>query len=386
MPHPTPREVLENSINFWLTHAPDRRCGGIFTALAEDGAVFSADKSVWMQGRAAWTFARFARSFPDDPSARAAAETARSCADFAARYCRDIPRGGRMYFSVTADGKPLRRRRYHFSESFFAMGCAEVYRLTGDSRYLGLARSAYSLIDRLERGDSDPFAIPPKTEPGTRQLCSLAVPMIRLNLAMELEDADPDRAALYRTDAATCVRAILDRHFRRELRATLENVTPDGEVILDVSEGRLVNPGHSAECAGFLLRYAESTGDRAVAADALDMLRFALGSGWDEKYGGIRYFADCLGYPADVPEQSMKLWWVHTDTMAALYRACRMGGGEEFARWFGEVRGWAFGHFPDRRYGEWYGYLERDGTVASAAKGGMFKGPFHLPRAMMEMG
>ena len=35
-----------------------------------------------------------------------------------------------------------------------------------------------------------------------------------------------------------------------------------------------------------------------------------------------------------------------------------------------------------KEYGEWYGYLHRDGTVAQPAKGNLFKGPFHVPRMM----
>ena len=45
---------------------------------------------------------------------------------------------------------------------------------------------------------------------------------------------------------------------------------------------------------------------------------------------------------------------------------------------------YAFSVFPDREYGEWYGYLHRDGTVAQPAKGNLFKGPFHVPRMMMK--
>ena len=35
-------------------------------------------------------------------------------------------------------------------------------------------------------------------------------------------------------------------------------------------------------------------------------------------------------------------------------------------------------------YGEWYGYLHRDGSVSTPLKGNIFKGPFHLPRCLME--
>lgn len=381
----TPNDILHDSIGFWLRFGPDRENGGIYTSLGRDGEVYSTDKSVWMQGRAAWTFARYARLYPESRFAEEAAGMSRSCADFAERYCRDTLRGGRMYFTVTADGKPLRRRRYHFSESFFAMGCAELYRLSGEERYLRLARDTYGLIDRLERGERDPFAIPPKTEPTVRRLMPLSVPMIRLNLAMEMEDADPEKAPLYRADAADCVRDILGRHFRRDMRVTLENVTEDGDVLTDISEGRLVNPGHDAECADFLMRYAERTGDSAVFADALDMLRYAMERGADREYGGIVYFADCLGRSVDIPEKRMKLWWVHTEAMSALHRASRLSSDPEFPRLFAQISDWTLSCFPDPEFGEWYGYLDPCGNPSSFAKGGLFKGPFHLPRAMMAL-
>ena len=35
-------------------------------------------------------------------------------------------------------------------------------------------------------------------------------------------------------------------------------------------------------------------------------------------------------------------------------------------------------------HGEWFGYLHRDGTVATELKGNLFKGPFHMPRMLIE--
>jgi N-acylglucosamine 2-epimerase len=45
---------------------------------------------------------------------------------------------------------------------------------------------------------------------------------------------------------------------------------------------------------------------------------------------------------------------------------------------------WMYAHFPDEQFGEWYGYLHRDGTVAQPAKGNIFKGPFHIPRMLIK--
>ena len=51
------KEELERSIRFWLTNGMDLVHGGVYTFLDREGKVFSTDKSVWMQGRCAWTFA-----------------------------------------------------------------------------------------------------------------------------------------------------------------------------------------------------------------------------------------------------------------------------------------------------------------------------------------
>ena len=41
-----------------------------------------------------------------------------------------------MYFTVTEDGRPLRQRRYCFSEAFYAMANAEYYILTKEPERL----------------------------------------------------------------------------------------------------------------------------------------------------------------------------------------------------------------------------------------------------------
>ena len=41
--------------------------------------------------------------------------------DFLEEHCINHEAGGRLYFTVTEDGKPLRQRRYCFSEAFYAL-------------------------------------------------------------------------------------------------------------------------------------------------------------------------------------------------------------------------------------------------------------------------
>ena len=51
--------------------------------------------------------------------------------------------------------------------------------------------------------------------------------------------------------------------------------------------------------------------------------------------------------------------------------------------WYHKLHEYIFSHFPDIEYGEWYGYLHRDGTVSHTQKGSLWKGPYHLPRCLM---
>ena len=64
--------------------------------------------------------------------------------------------------------------------------------------------------------------------------------------------------------------------------------------------------------------------------------------------------------------------------------AYKLTGNELYLKRHRQVSEWAYGHFPDHEFGEWYGYLHRDGTVAQPAKGNLFKGPFHIPRMMVK--
>jgi len=52
------------------------------------------------------------------------------------------------------------------------------------------------------------------------------------------------------------------------------------------------------------------------------------------------------------------------------------------ADWYDKVHDYSFDRFADREYGEWYGYLNRDGSRLWTAKANGWKGCFHLPRVL----
>ena len=375
------RGQLETCLDFWLDHGMDPEHGGVYTCLDRQGAVYSTDKSVWMQGRCAWTFAWMCRLYGQKPEWMAAAK---SCLDFLEAHCIDRAAGNRMYFTVTAQGAPLRQRRYCFSEGFYALANAEYYGLTGEQIYLDRARAAYELIYRLNNGlMKDPTGLGPKTIPETRAGRSLADPMIFLNIIGTLRRVDPAHKDEYDARSAESTAAILNYHHHPELKCTLESVAPDGTPELWYTAGRVVNPGHDIECSWFLMEEANYRGDAALHKKAEDVFRYAIEAGWDQEYGGLLYFIDCLGKPTEAYEHDMKLWWPHDEVLIASMMAYRDTKDGYYLDWFFKTLDYCKTYFADEAYGEWYGYLRRDGKpTMPPTKGSTFKGPFHLPRML----
>ncbi len=380
--HQWVKKELDACIDFWLRHGMDPVHGGVYTCLDREGNVFSTDKSVWMQGRCAWTFSKLCAQYGIKDVWLKAAE---SCLDFMEQHCINRALGNRMYFTVTKDGKPLRQRRYNFSEGFYAMANAEYYGLTGKQENLERARFAYELIWELNQGlIEDPTGLGPKTIGETRSGRSLADPMIYLNLTSVLRRVDPEQAALYDERSKQCVHDIFTYHRKPEMKCTLEMVGPDGQFYDEFTAGRVVNPGHDIECSWFLMEEANRLQDDKLHADSRAMFDDAIEGGWDRQYGGLLYFIDCLGKPPEAYEHDMKLWWPHNETAIAALMAYRDSGNEYYLNWFKKTIVYCQTYFSDPEYGEWYGYLRRDGQPTQPpCKGSTFKGPFHLPRMLL---
>lgn len=368
---------LEESILFWLENGMDKKNGGIYTCLDREGKVYSTDKSVWMQGRCGWIFALLCNVYGKKAEW---IEASKSCIDFMDKHCFSSKEKGRMYFSVTADGKPLAQKNDSFSESFYAIANAEFYGVTGDKKYLDNALKAYAAYLEMYRGSCNPSG----TFPFARQMRALGLPMICINIANVLMRVDKENFQAYDAVAKECIDDIFANHYHPELGCVLENVGQGGEAFLDFSEGRIVNPGHVIEAAWFVLEYAKLKNDKELIKKAEEIFNMSYKIGWDKEYGGLLTFVDALGNPTEFYEHDIKKWWPQNELLIASLMLYRDTKKENYLDCFLDVLSYCKAHFADKTYGEWYGFLHRDGTVALPAfKGSTFKGPFHLPRMLV---
>ena len=412
-------QLNDNVMPFWIERTVDREYGGCLHHLDRDGSVISPNKGMWVHGRFLWLLSWLCRTRGGDDDFLV---TSRRVFDFIRSHARDSD--GRWWYELTRDGRPRRKRRYFFTEVFIALGLSSWAAADPGEESRAAAETARRDLARLlDHRDT----LPPKYAAGLTRMRSHADVMILINLYQEFRGASGSRKEQREWSAE--IDLLIDELFRFFVKDSegvlLENTGPDGEII-DTPEGREVNPGHAVETAWFLLDEARFRGDKALArsgtssvqapdearfrgdealarsgtssAQAPDEARFrgdkalmsralgilsdALERGWDEEYGGIRAFTDLRGRSSLRIEARMKYWWPHTEAMYAALAAFALTGDPLWRRWFSRITDYTLAAFPDPEGPEWFGYLFPDGSLANAVKGNLWKGPFHIPRAL----
>lgn len=362
-------QLLNDTVPFWFPRSIDLDYGGYLLMRDQDGTLIDDDKAVWIQGRASWLLSTLYASFEQKQAWLAGAK---SGIDFLNQHCFDAD--GQMFFHVNREGRPIRKRRYYFSETFAVIANAAYAKASGDEE---AAEKARFLFGKCIEYATNPSLLPPKFT-DTRPSRGIGVPMIMMNTAQQLRETigDPrcDEWILKWIDEIKCF------FVKDDIRCVMEQVAPDGSII-DHVDGRTLNPGHAIEGAWFILHEAKYRNNDPELIDlGCRMLDYMWERGWDTEYGGILYYRDVYNKPVQEYWQDMKFWWPQNETIIATLLAYTLTGNEKYAQWHKMVHDYAYSKFHDQEHGEWFGYLHRDGSIAQTAKGNLFKGPFHLPR------
>ncbi len=364
--------LFNDTLAFWKKYGIDHKNGGYFSGIGQYGELIDSDKSLWFQGRFSWVLSRVYNDFDQNSSWL---ELAKSGVDFILAHGFD--KDGRMFYRTTADGRPLVKRRYLFTEAFAVIALAAFGRASGEYSYVEKAKILFEYI--LEkRVNPDPNSSKFISE--HRNSSGLALPMILLSTAQELRVAD-NHNPIYTKYIDQFIAEI--RRFLDYERSCILETLEDGR-FSNHFEGRLLNPGHGIEAAWFILRESqERGGDNDLIQLGCQILDWMWQWGWDTTCGGIIYYRDALNYPASEYWHDMKFWWPQCEAIIANLMAYSLTKETTYLEKYEQVHNWTHAHFPDQEGGEWFGYLHRDGTVSSTIKGNMFKGPFHIPRMQM---
>ncbi len=362
-------ELFESVLPFWEAHSPDYENGGFYNCLDRQGKVYDTRKHVWLQGRQTWMFSKLYRTVERNPKWL---KLAKNGADFLLN--KTITKNDRVFFTVNEQGKGLWMQRKIFSECLWIMALAEYSRATGDKSYM---QHAERLFSKVWKWSNDLSKIGQPVFEDAEPLVQLAIPMLLLNLIEEIAGANFTE---FETQINECIeRVMLHVHPSRQM--VFEQVAPNGEFVNNI-DGRLLNPGHAIEAGWLLQHWAGHTNNAELSKTAINMVRWSHEKGWDDEYGGLYYILDSEGYSPTQLEWNMKLWWPHTEAMYAHLLNYSITKEESDFKKFEQVVDYSFTHFSDAEYGEWFGYLSREGKRTHHFKGGPYKGCFHVPRAL----
>jgi N-acylglucosamine 2-epimerase len=339
--------------------------------LDADGSVVDTDKAVWAQGRMAWMLLTLYNTWQKHDQWL---EWGRSGVEFLVQHAIDTD--GRLFFHLTQDGRPIRKRRYAFSETFASIACGALYRATKEPQW---KQHATELFESFYDLTFTPGNLPPKFC-DTRPMIGIGPRMITIATAQALRD-DLGVNQKWQSWIDQAIHEISTLFVKHDLEAVMESVSPEGAIV-DHFDGRILNPGHSVEAAWFVLEEGRYQQRAEWIELGCRMLDYSWRRGWDSQYGGLFYFRDVFDRPVTEYWHDMKFWWPHNEAIIASLMAFRLTGQQRYAEMLMQVHNWSYQHFWDAQHGEWFAYLHRDGRLSSTLKGNMWKSFFHYPRML----
>lgn len=366
------RSLLKDVMPFWFPRCIDEEHGGYLHSIDWDGTIVDTDKSVWAHGRMSWMLFAMYNTMMKKSEWLAWGEHGLK---FLQEHCFDTD--GRMFFHVTREGKPIRKRRYAFSECFASIAYAAHAKATGKD---DSAKRAVALLQQFIDWNFTAGLMPPKFT-DVRPMIGIGPRMMALVTAQELRDNLGDDGLF----ADVIDRNIdeIERLFcKPEYECVMESVAPNGDIV-DSYDGRMLNPGHAIEAAWFIMKEGNHRSSKPLIHLGCRMLDWMWNRGWDRKHGGLFYFRDVSDVPVQEYWHDMKFWWPHDEAIIATLMAWFLTGDEKYRRMHQQVHEWSFNTFADTEHGEWFGYVHRDGRISNTLKGNLWKSFFHHPRMLL---
>ncbi len=384
-------ELRGNILPFWLKYTRDRARGGFYGEITNDLTVKkNASRGALLTARILWTFSAAYRRYRD-PEYLAMARWAYD--DLLAHFW-DKENGG-LYWRVSADGKPIDDRKISYVQSFGLYGLSEFYRATGEQAVLDHAIELYRTLeqhghDRANGGYFEEFSRDWKVSRARGGMTGSA---------MGSRGQKSQNTHIHILEAFTnLARAWPDAGLRKNLRETAELLM---QRILDSSNHHLrlflqedwtpvsddFSYGHDIEYSWLITEAAEEIGDPALVAaakkSAIAIAETTQREGVDQD-GGVMGEGDAHGVK-HTRAGTYKEWWPQAEASIGFLNAYQISGDSKFLQ--ASANSWAFieTHLVDRRHGEWFQGVTREGKVVIPLKVSFWKCPYHNGRACLEL-
>lgn len=378
-------ELTTGILPFWMEKMTDNVQGGFYGRIdGDDNLHVDAPKGAILNARILWTFSAAYRLLHRPEYLDTATRAKRYIID--RFYDNDF---GGVYWSLTADGKPLDDKKQVYAQGFAIYGLSEYARATGDREALDYAVKLFETVekysfDRDRNGYIEAF---------TREWKPIE--------DMRLSDKDENTSKTMNTHLhilepyANLYRVWKDGRLERQLRNMLDLFT--GKILnkktehLDLffdndwrTDGNIISYGHDIEASWLIHEAALVLGDELLLKQiepVITNIARAADEGLNPDGSMIyeRFTAE------DRTDRELH-WWVQAENVVGHVNLYQHFGDEKALDT--AVKCWQFikDKIIDHEHGEWHWSLMPDGTVNRRDdKAGFWKCPYHNGRMCMEI-
>ncbi len=368
-------------IPFWEDMA-DREKGGYTGYVGYDLKKDpDAAKGCILNSRILWFFSTALRVLKDE-SLRPYADRAYA----ALLRMRDEENGG-VYWSVTADFRPLDTTKHTYCQSFAVYGLSAYAMAVGSTEALEEALKLFEVIEgrcRDEKGYLEAFKRDFSPE-SNEKLSENGVSASRtMNTLLHVTEAYTE---LYRATGDERVRrcileqlSVWEKHMYNPALCRQEVFYgPDYETLID-----LTSYGHDIETSWLLDHTLDVVGDESVTARIRPMLQSLAGAVCAEAYVPGNGTAN---EKERGRVDTKRIWWVQAESVLGYLNAWRRGMGEKYLEAAKDQWNYVLDRVWDRRQGgEWFWYVHENGAPAEEKPiVEPWKCPYHNGRMTLEV-
>ena len=342
--------------------------------------------------RILWTYAAAARVETDPGRRERWLAAGRQAYGILTGPCWDDERGG-VFWSIGPDRAPAADRKQVYAQAFAIYGLAEWHAATGDAEAAERALGLFRLLEDHSRdrglggyreahdrawGDLDDVRLSPRDLNAPKTM-NTNLHVLEAYTSLTRVSGDPEVTAALADLLAVSLDHIVVRepwaHCALFFDESWASLTPN------------ISWGHDIEASWLLWEAAQVVGDAALTARTrkatLALADAVLAHGVDPD-GSVLY----EGTPTEIIEPE-KHWWPQAEGVVGWLNAFQLTGDARYEE--AALAAWDFieAHVIDRKHGEWFAVLSRDGAPLPDHEGsrkmGPWKCPYHNARACLEV-
>ncbi len=395
--------LLHELLPFWTGRMMDDQQGGYITHFDELGNDTGEDeKSLIAQSRCLYTLSSAHRA---GYGGGTLAEMAGHGLDFMMEKMWDKQYGGFFWMTDRA-GRVKMDQKILYGHSFAIYSLSEYTLATGDRRGVEYAEKCFDLVqercaDAIHGGYFEMFArdwTPAGPGSGGGDRKTLDVHMHLMEAFTTLYEATGKE--LHRVKLLEVIGILLQKMLHPLYKTGIPQFTPDWQVAPQIKfdivwgwdrytdEGSKENPadntcfGHNAEFAWLFMHALDilGIGREGYREMLIRIFDHTVDNGIDTEYGGVFVEGPHSGGVYDREKE----FWQQAEVMIGMLDACLLTGNEKYWEAYKNIHRFVFTKVINRKTGEWYPLLTREGEPIWRHMGHSWKINYHTVRAMVQ--